>query len=98
MASSKEDDLKSGDNKVQAAVLPNKDASAVEKGGARPERAAEPSVSAPPKRGKKYDPYSAIGRGLKRMFDDVVSEPIPDDLMELVKKLESGDDSAEGGS
>lgn len=37
---------------------------------------------------KRKERYREIGRELRRMFDDVVSEPIPDDLKELVKKLE----------
>jgi len=31
----------------------------------------------------------AIGRELRRMFDDVAQEPIPDDFMTLLKKIDS---------
>lgn len=35
----------------------------------------------------------AIGRELRRMFDDVVQEPIPQDMLELLRKLDdSGQD------
>jgi hypothetical protein len=37
---------------------------------------------------KKNDHYEDIGQELRRMFNDVLSEPIPDDLLSLVKKLE----------
>ena len=43
---------------------------------------------------KKSDRYEDIGQELRRMFNDVLSEPIPEDLLSLVKKLEtqSGDE------
>ncbi len=31
----------------------------------------------------------AIGRELRRMFDDVAQEPVPDDFMDLLKKIDS---------
>jgi hypothetical protein len=36
----------------------------------------------------------AIGRELRRMFDGVVSEPVPDDFLELLKQI---DDSGDAG-
>jgi hypothetical protein len=30
----------------------------------------------------------AIGRELRRMYDDVVQEPIPDDFLELLKQID----------
>ena len=30
----------------------------------------------------------AIGRELRRMFDDVVQEPVPDDFLDLLKKID----------
>ena len=39
--------------------------------------------------------YGEISRELRRKFQSVVEEPIPDDLLELVKKLE---DQFRGGS
>jgi hypothetical protein len=33
----------------------------------------------------------AIGRELRRMYDDVVQEPIPDDFLELLKKIDEAD-------
>jgi hypothetical protein len=36
----------------------------------------------------------AIGRELRRMFDDVAKEPVPNDFLDLLKKI---DDSGEPG-
>jgi len=36
----------------------------------------------------------ALGRELRRMFDDVVKEPVPSELLDLLQKI---DDSGEGG-
>lgn len=33
-------------------------------------------------------PDDAIGRGLKRMFDDVVKEPIPPEFLELLNRID----------
>ena len=35
----------------------------------------------------------AIGRELRRMYDDVAQEPVPDDFMDLLKQI---DEAAEG--
>ncbi len=32
-----------------------------------------------------------IGAGLKRLFDDVVDESVPDDFMDLLAKFDDGD-------
>ena len=37
----------------------------------------------------------AIGRELRRMYDDVAKEPVPDDFLELLRKIDNG--SGEGG-
>jgi Anti-sigma factor NepR len=31
----------------------------------------------------------AIGRELRRMYDDVVQEPVPEDFLELLKKIDA---------
>lgn len=36
----------------------------------------------------------AIGRELRRMYDDVAQEPVPDELMDLLRQI---DESAEKG-
>ena len=55
----------------------------------------EPATSqAPEGRMKKNDPYREIGRRLRRLFDDVVNEPLPEELMALVRKLEADKDDA----
>lgn len=39
----------------------------------------------------------AIGRELRRMFDGVVNEPVPDDFMDLLHKIdESGETGGSG--
>jgi anti-sigma factor RsiW len=39
----------------------------------------------------------AIGRELRRIFDGVVNEPVPDDFMDLLRKIdESGDTGGPG--
>ena len=39
----------------------------------------------------------AIGRELRRMFDGVVSEPVPDDFMDLLRRIdESGETGGPG--
>lgn len=37
----------------------------------------------------------AIGRELRRIYDGVVTEPIPDDFLDLLRKIDETDD-AEG--
>jgi hypothetical protein len=32
----------------------------------------------------------AIGRELRRMFDGVVSEPVPDEFLDLLKQIDDG--------
>ena len=44
---------------------------------------------------KNKERYREIGDELQRMFNDVLSEPIPEDLLARVKKLE---DQSGGGS
>lgn len=39
----------------------------------------------------------AIGRELRRMYDGVVNEPVPDDFMDLLRKIdESGEPGGPG--
>lgn len=33
----------------------------------------------------------AIGRELRRMYDDVVQEPVPEDFLDLLKKIDDAD-------
>ena len=32
----------------------------------------------------------AIGRELRRMYDDVVQEPVPDDFLDILKRIDDG--------
>jgi hypothetical protein len=38
----------------------------------------------------------AIGRELRRMYDDVAQEPIPDDFMDLLHKIDKVEESKNG--
>jgi Anti-sigma factor NepR len=38
----------------------------------------------------------AIGRELRRMYDDVVQEPVPDDFLDLLKKIDDADRKKKG--
>ncbi len=38
-----------------------------------------------------------IGAGLKRLFDDVVDESVPDDFMDLLAKFDDGEPGAGPG-
>jgi len=38
----------------------------------------------------------AIGRELRRMYDDVAQEPIPDDFMDLLRRIDDADDAKSG--
>ena len=38
----------------------------------------------------------AIGRELRRMYDDVAQEPIPDDFMDLLRKIDDAEASKGG--
>jgi hypothetical protein len=37
----------------------------------------------------------AIGRELRRMYDNVAREPVPDDFLELLKKIDDGKSGSE---
>ena len=39
----------------------------------------------------------AIGRELRRMFDDVVREPVPDEFLDILRKLDDPKDPEQGG-
>ena len=36
----------------------------------------------------------AIGRELRRMYDDVAQEPVPDDFMDLLRQIDEAADSS----
>jgi hypothetical protein len=38
----------------------------------------------------------AIGRELRRMYDDVAQEPVPDDFMDLLRKIDEAEESKSG--
>jgi hypothetical protein len=40
----------------------------------------------------------AIGRELRRMYDEIVQEPVPEDFLELLKKIDAAAIKRDGGS
>jgi hypothetical protein len=38
----------------------------------------------------------AIGRELRRMYDDVAQEPIPDDFLDLLRRIDDAEDVRAG--
>ena len=40
----------------------------------------------------------AIGRELRRMYDEVVQEPVPEDFLELLKKIDATAGKRDGGA
>ena len=38
----------------------------------------------------------AIGRELRRMYDDVAQEPVPNDFLDLLRQIDEADDSKGG--
>ena len=40
----------------------------------------------------------AIGRELRRMYDEVVQEPVPDDFLDLLKKIDETKGKKDGAS
>jgi hypothetical protein len=38
----------------------------------------------------------AIGRELRRLYDDVAQEPVPDEFLELLRKMDEGENNPEG--
>jgi hypothetical protein len=63
------------------------------------EARSEPDTAQPSKRGRRKDlspekqselqaRQRAIGQELRRMFDDVAREPVPDDLLDLLKRID----------
>lgn len=40
----------------------------------------------------------AIGRELRRMYDDVVQEPVPGDFLDLLKKIDESKGKKDGSS
>lgn len=37
----------------------------------------------------------AIGRELRRIYDGVVSEPVPDEFLDLLRKIDDADDAGD---
>ena len=40
----------------------------------------------------------AIGVKLRQMFDDVVSEPVPDEFLDILRRADSKNDASGGGA
>jgi len=39
----------------------------------------------------------AIGRELRRMYDDIAQEPVPEELLDILKRIDDGSDGARAG-
>ncbi|HUB84410.1 MAG TPA: NepR family anti-sigma factor [Rhizomicrobium sp.] len=44
----------------------------------------------PPKNTERRAHQKAITQGLRKFFDSVASEPVPDEFLELLKKMDDG--------
>ena len=51
----------------------------------RSDALAKHAMKPPPNPGEARINQDAIGVGLRRLFDDVVNEPVPDEFMELLR-------------
>ncbi len=73
---------------VSDGVVSDGDQAAVEQGGY-----AAP-ILAPGKQGKQGETagYDWMGPSLRRMYDDVLNEPVPESFMELLKQLHDRQD------
>ncbi len=40
----------------------------------------------------------AIGARLRRLFDDVVSEPVPEDFLDILRRAEPGEDAVKSAA
>jgi len=38
----------------------------------------------------------ALGRELRRMYDEVVQEPVPEDFLDILKKIDEANGKADG--
>ena len=61
-------------------------------------QSSQPDNSGKAHNGQNQAGHDAIGRRLREFYDDVVNEPVPDDFMDLLSKLdrsegEDGDDA-----
>ena len=59
-------------------------------------KAALPDESQPSEQGKITDIRArqrAIGRELRRMYDEVAREPVPEDFLELLRQLDAKDNN-----
>lgn len=41
---------------------------------------------------------AAIGVKLRQMFDQVVSEPVPDEFLDILRRADARDDKSDGGA
>lgn len=61
-------------------------------------QSSQPDHASKAQNGPNKPGHDAIGRRLREFYDDVVNEPVPDDFMDLLSKLdrsegEDGDDA-----
>lgn len=77
--------------------MANKNDGAPPKNGVRPTDGEAPGgkpVDAPTARRRQ----EAIGRRLRQMYEEVVSEPVPDDFLSFLQQADNNDPGSGGGS
>jgi hypothetical protein len=52
--------------------------------------AANPNGRPMPKNGERRAHQKAITQGLRKFFDSVAAEPVPDEFLDLLKKMDDG--------
>jgi hypothetical protein len=56
----------------------------------KPFGAAAVAASARPKNNERRAHQKAITQGLRKFFDSVAAEPVPDEFLDLLKKMDDG--------
>ncbi|WP_051332694.1 NepR family anti-sigma factor [Cucumibacter marinus] len=60
----------------------------------KPETKNEPVAAPPGRQDDALGPNSAIGKKLRALYDDVMSEEVPDRFMDLLGRLEDAEKSS----
>jgi hypothetical protein len=71
-------------------VMSDKTREALEQPFASASDSAPAGNRALPKNGERRAHQKAITQGLRKFFDSVASEPVPDEFLELLKKMDDG--------
>jgi hypothetical protein len=74
-------------------VAANWNSGEMERALSQPAEPNGPNKSPAPELGTKKTVEPGWAKGLRRLYDSVVNEPLPDSFDDLLKKLEKGDDA-----